>query len=393
MNLKIFHTADWHLGKLVQGVYMTEDQRYVLNQFITAIDEEKPDVVIIAGDLYDRALPPVEAVDLLDEIFAEIVLKRNVPVLSIAGNHDSPTRLEFGSKLMKESGLYIVGELDHQLKPIILQDEFGEVHFHLVPFAEPSTVKNVFQCESINTYDDAMKTIIEKIEENMDRTKRHVFVGHAFVTHSGEKGENTSDSERPLSIGGSECVNAHYFQAFHYTALGHLHKAHYVLNETIRYPGSPLKYSASEANHQKGFLIVNLDENGQVSIEKRNFTSRRDLRIIEGTIQEILKHDYCEDYVFVRLTDLTPVVGAMEQIRTVYPNAMHVERKTIQRIESAEENIKIQREQLDDMTLFKAFHKEILGFEPTEEALQLFEEVLNEMLRDEREMKEEAVTK
>jgi len=391
--LKIFHTADWHLGKLVQGVYMTEDQRYVLNQFLQAIDEEKPDVVVIAGDLYDRALPPVEAVDLLNEMFEEIVLKRKVPVLSIAGNHDSPTRLEFGSSLMKECGLYIVGELDDKLEPIVLQDEYGEVHFHLVPFAEPSTVKNVFQCESIHTYDDAMKTIIGKIEENMDQTKRHVFVGHAFVTPSGEKGENTSDSERPLAIGGSECVNAHYFEPFHYTALGHLHKAHFVLNETIRYPGSPLKYSASEANHQKGFLIVQLDEKGQVSVEKRNFAPRRDLRIIEGSIHEILKHDYCEDYVFVRLTDLTPVVGAMEQIRTVYPNAMHVERKTIQRTENAEENIKVRREQLDDITLFKAFHKEMMGTEPTEEALQLYREVLEELLLDERETKEAVVAK
>lgn len=393
MILKIFHTADWHLGKLVQGVYMTEDQRYVLNQFLQAIDEEKPDVVVIAGDLYDRALPPVEAVDLLNEMFEEIVLKRKVPVLSIAGNHDSPTRLEFGSSLMKECGLYIVGELDDKLEPIVLQDEYGEVHFHLVPFAEPSTVKNVFQCESIHTYDDAMKTIIGKIEENMDQTKRHVFVGHAFVTPSGEKGENTSDSERPLAIGGSECVNAHYFEPFHYTALGHLHKAHFVLNETIRYPGSPLKYSASEANHQKGFLIVQLDEKGQVSVEKRNFAPRRDLRIIEGSIHEILKHDYCEDYVFVRLTDLTPVVGAMEQIRTVYPNAMHVERKTIQRTENAEENIKVRREQLDDITLFKAFHKEMMGTEPTEEALQLYREVLEELLLDERETKEAVAAK
>lgn len=375
----------------MHGVYMTEDQRYVLEQFLQAIDEEKPDVVIIAGDLYDRALPPVEAVDLLDEILAEIVLKRKVPVLSISGNHDSPTRLQFGSKLMRKSGLYIKGELDDKLEPIILQDEYGEVHFHLVPFAEPSTVKHVFQCDSIHTYDDAMKNIIEKIEEKMDKTKRHVFVGHAFVTPDGEEGENTCESERPLAIGGTECVNAHYFEPFHYTALGHLHQAHFVLNETIRYPGSLLKFSASEANHQKGFLIVNMDEKGQVSVEKRNFTPRRDLRIVEGYIQEILRHPYSEDYVFVRLTDLTPVVGAMEQIRTVYPNAMHVERKTIQQTDSTDEKIQIRREQLDDFTLFKAFHKEIMGTEPSEEALELFKEVLEDLLREEREMKEAVV--
>lgn len=389
--MKIFHTADWHLGKLVQGIYMTDDQRYVLEQFLQAIDEEQPDVIIIAGDLYDRALPPVEAVDLLDELLAEIVLKRKVPVLSIAGNHDSPTRLQFGSKLMSEAGLHIVGELSSNLQPIVLEDEFGEVHFHLVPFAEPSLVKHIFEDNNISSYDDAMKKVIESIEEKMDKSKRHVFIGHAFVTPYGEHADNTSDSERPLAVGGSECVSAEHFKPFHYTALGHLHKAHYVLNETIRYAGSPLKYSASEANHEKGYLIVELDADGQVSVEKRAFRPRRDLRIVEGSIQEILKHSISEDYVFVRLTDLTPVVGAMEQIRTVYPNAMHVERKTLPRLESSEQGEAIRREQMDELSLFKAFHQEILGEEPSNIAQQLFEEVLQEMLEEERETKEVVV--
>ncbi|HWK22125.1 MAG TPA: exonuclease SbcCD subunit D [Ureibacillus sp.] len=388
--MKLFHTADWHLGKLVQGVYMTDDQRYVLEQFLKAIDDEQPDAVIIAGDLYDRALPPVEAVDLLDELLAEIVLKRKVPVLSIAGNHDSPTRLQFGSKLMKETGLHIAGDLVN-LEPIILNDEFGEVHFHLVPFAEPSTVKSIFKDDTISTYDDAMKKVIDVIEERMDKSKRHIFIGHAFVTPNGEKMENTSDSERPLAIGGSECVSAEYFKPFHYTALGHLHKAHFVLNETIRYSGSPLKYSASEANHGKGYLIVNLDKEGQVSIEKRPLIPRRDLRIVEGSIQDILKTPINEDYVFVRLTDLTPVVGAMEQIRTVYPNAMHVERKALPRETFEGEESVVRREQMDDLSLFKAFHKEIVGQEPTEIAQQLFEEVLQELLSEERETKEVVV--
>lgn len=385
--MKLFHTADWHLGKLVQGVYMTEDQHYILQQFLQAIDEEQPDVVIIAGDLYDRALPPVEAVDLLDDILAEIVLKRKVPVLSIAGNHDSPTRLQFGSKLMQESGLHIIGELSKNIEPIVLNDEFGEVHFHLVPFAEPSTVKNLFEDDTITTYDEAMKKVIQVIEEKMDKSKRHVFIGHAFVTPNGEKEPNTSDSERPLAIGGSECVSAEYFQPFHYTALGHLHKAHFVLNETIRYSGSPLKYSSSEANHEKGFLIVDLEKDGQVNITKRPFIPRRDLRIVEGSIQEILKHPISEDYVFVRLTDLTPVVGAMEQIRTVYPNAMHVERKTLPRLDDTENGQVVRREQMDEVSLFKAFHKEILGAEPTDFTQQLFEEVLQEMLLEEQERK------
>ncbi len=391
--MKIFHTADWHLGKLVQGVYMTEDQEYVLNQFLQAIDEEQPDVVIIAGDLYDRAVPPVEAVNLLDSILAEIVLKKKIPVLSIAGNHDSPTRVGFGQQLLKESGLFIVGEQSENIEPVILNDEHGEVHFHLIPFTEPSTIKHVFGDDSISNYNDAMKKIVEVIEEKMDKSKRHVFIGHAFVTPHGEMEENTSESERPLSIGGSEYVSAELFKSFHYTALGHLHKAHYVLNETIRYSGSPLKYSSSEANHEKGFLIVEMDQDGQVSISKRVFKPRRDLRIVEGTIQDILKHEVSEDYVFVRLTDLTPVVGAMEQIRTVYPNAMHVERKTLQQQFETTEGAVIRREQMDDYSLFKAFYKEILGTEPSELQEKLFQEVLDEMLVEERESKVMVINK
>lgn len=388
--MKIFHTADWHLGKLVQGVYMTDDQRYILEQFLQAIDEEQPDVVIIAGDLYDRSLPPVEAVHLLDDILTEITLKRKVPVLAIAGNHDSPTRLKFGNKLMKNAGFHIVGDIDPSLKPITLQDEFGDVCFYLVPFAEPSTIKHIFADDSISTFDDAMKKITSLIEENMDPTKRHVFIGHAFVTPNGEKADNTSDSERPLAIGGTECVSSEYFLPFHYTALGHLHKAHFVTEEKIRYAGSPLKYSASEANHEKGFYIVELDENGQVTIEKRQLIPKRDMRIIEGTIQEILRHDYCEDYVFVKLTDITPVVGAMEQIRTVYPNALHVERKVFHTTTETEGKIEA-REQLDDISLFKAFYQEILNEELSEETMELFKEVLNEMLKEERESSIEVV--
>lgn len=392
-TMKIFHTADWHLGKLVQGVYMTKEQEYVLNQFIQAIDEEQPDVVIIAGDLYDRAVPPVEAVNLLDSVLAEIILKRKIPVLSIAGNHDSPTRVGFGHQILKGSGLYISGELTENIEPIILHDEFGEVHFYLVPYTEPSTVKNIYQDDSISNFNEAMQKVIERIEQNMDKSKRHVFIGHAFVTPHGEMEENTSDSERPLSIGGSEYVSAEHFKPFHYTALGHLHKAHYVLNETIRYSGSPLKYSSSEANHEKGFLVVDLDEKGQVLVSKRIFQPRRDLRIVEGTLQDILKHEVSEDYVFVRLLDITPVVGAMEQIRTVYPNAMHVERKAMQQNVTIGENVVVQRAQLDDLSLFKAFYNEILGTEPSESTEKLFREVLAEMLADERESKEMVFSK
>lgn len=382
--MKFFHTADWHLGKLVQGVYMTEDQRVVLQQFLQAIDIEKPDAIIIAGDLYDRAVPPTEAVHLLDEMFEEIVLKRKTPLLSIAGNHDSPSRLNFGSKLMKETGLHIVGQLSRNMQSIILNDTYGEVHFHLVPYADPSQVRYILEEEIIITHNQAMKKIIESIQEKMDKTKRHVFIGHAFVTPHGQEEENTSDSERPLAIGGAEYVDASIFQPFHYTALGHLHQAHYVLNETIRYSGSPLKYSISEEYHKKGFFIVEMDEKGNTTVEKRLLEPSRDMRTVEGFLQEILKQPVSEDYVFVKLLDDTPILSPMEQVRTVYPNAMHVERKTFQ-IMGLSEGEKVGRTKKDDFTLFRSFYTEVSGKEASEETEQIFKDVLTLLAQEERE--------
>lgn len=382
--MKFFHTADWHLGKLVQGVYMTEDQRFVLEQFLQAIDIEKPDAVIIAGDLYDRAVPPTEAVHLLDELFAEIVLKRNTPLLTIAGNHDSPSRLNFGSQLMKETGLHIVGQLSRNMQSIVLNDTYGEVHFHLVPYADPSQVRYLMEDETIITHNQAMKKIIELIEEKMDKTKRHVFVGHAFVTPHGQEQENTSDSERPLAIGGAEYVNASLFQPFHYTALGHLHQAHYVLNETIRYSGSPLKYSISEEHHKKGFFIVEMDAEGKTTVEKRLLAPTRDMRTVEGFLQDILMQPVSEDYVFVKLLDDTPVLSPMEQIRTVYPNAMHVERKAFQLISLSEEP-EVGRTKKDEYTLFRSFYSEVSGKEASVETGEIFKEVLTVLAREERE--------
>ena len=382
--MKIFHTADWHLGKLVQGVYMTEDQHYILQQFMQAIDEEKPDVIIVAGDLYDRSFPPVEAVHLLNDIFAEIVLEKKIPVLAIAGNHDSAGRLNFGSRLMRESGLHMAGQFTKEHAPIVLSDEFGEVHFHLVPFAEPAAVRTILADDTIQSHQDAMRKIIQHIEETLDTSKRNVFIGHAFVTKYGKEEENTSDSERPLSIGGSECVDAALFEQFNYTALGHLHKAHFVLNETIRYAGSPLKYSLSEHLHEKGFLIVELDAAGQVTIEKRKLMPRRDLRVVEGLLNGLLKLPPSDDYVFVRLTDDTSVASPMERIRTVFPNALHIERKAAH-MDLPHEIQAIETEKVEDIDLFRAFYGDMVGEQPDSETERLFTDMLQELLDEERE--------
>ncbi|GED12470.1 exonuclease SbcCD subunit D [Aneurinibacillus migulanus] len=385
--MKFFHTADWHLGKIIQSVYMTEDQEYILRRFIEAVKEEKPDAVLIAGDLYDRAVPPTEAVELLNRTLHELVVELKTPVLAIAGNHDSPDRIEFGSSMMREQGLYISGRYNGKSDPVVLHDEYGPVHFHLVPYADPGRVRSALDDEAIRTHDDAAKAITNRIIEKMDKDARHVFIGHAFVTPSGEKEdiENASDAERPLSIGGAEYVHARYFQPFHYTALGHLHQAHHVGDETIRYAGSPLKYSISEERHHKGFYVVEMDGQGQVRIEKRSLTPRRDMRSVCTMIDELETHERSEDYVFVQLLDENPVLSAMERVRSVYPNAMHVtQNMMIAQVEEIGVE-QVEQAEKDDLALFRSFYKEVKGSELTEEKERIFREVLEEVFAKEGE--------
>ncbi|MFD1415270.1 exonuclease SbcCD subunit D [Oceanobacillus jeddahense] len=377
--MRLIHTADWHLGKLVQGVYMTEDQAFILDQFIKAVEKESPDAVIIAGDLYDRAVPPVEAVDLLDKTLDRIINQLGIPVLAIAGNHDSPGRLHFGSRLMKEKGYHIIGQLSDRLNPVVLSDEFGEVHFHLIPYADPSVVKALFQEEDIRNHQEANAYLVNRIKENLDEDARHVYIGHAFVTPFGEIEENTSDSERPLSIGGAEHVDAHLFKDFHYTALGHLHQAHHVLDKKIRYSGSILKYSLSEEHHQKGYLVVELDEKGDIQVEKKKLSPKREMRSLKMKMEDIYKQPRSEDYVFVQLLDELPILSPMEKVRSIFPNAMHVERiRTISGINNSKEN-QAPKTSLSEMELFDAFYQEVTDKKASEEMNEIMKELFQEI--------------
>ncbi|PTL37597.1 exonuclease SbcCD subunit D [Alkalicoccus saliphilus] len=385
--MKFFHTADWHLGKLVQGLYMTEDQEHILEQFMEAVKTEKPDAVVIAGDLYDRAVPPTEAVQLLNRVLETIAIDCGIPLLAISGNHDSPSRLHFGREMMRQSGFHITGELKLPIEPVKLTDAFGDVHFHLVPYTDPAQVRLALQDETIKTHDDALRAITAKIEETKDPKARHVFVGHAFLTTHGEEKENTSTSERPLSIGGADQASADYLHGFHYVALGHLHQAHNVGNPLVQYSGSPLKYSLSEENHKKGYLVVEIDENGKVDVEKRLLVPKRDMYAVEGYIDDILQHDVCDDYVFVKLLDETVVLSAMEKIRSVYPNAMHVEREFPVLNATETNGASKDRTKMDDYTLFQSFYEEVRGSEAAEATGRLFKETLEELAAKEGERK------
>lgn len=390
--MKLFHTADWHLGKLVQGVYMTDDQRYVLRQLLQAIEEERPDAVIIAGDLYDRAVPPTEAVELLDELLDHIVIDLNTPVLAISGNHDSPDRISFGTGLMEGRGLYLAGTLKPDMKPVVLRDEHGEVHFHLIPYADPAQIRYLLEDDTIRSHDDAMRAITAKIAAEMDASARHVLIGHAFVTPHGESEQNTSDSERPLAIGGAEHVSAAHFQPFNYTALGHLHQAHYVLNESIQYAGSPLKYSISEESHKKGYLVVDLEADGSVKVSKRALAPRHDMRRIVATLEELEAHPINEDYVFVTLLSDNPILYPMEKVRAIYPNALHVERRAASLttadgmmgiLNDGSSSSAVKRREANPIELFEAFYSEVKGMPLSDSKKELFAEAFEMVVREE----------
>lgn len=384
--MKIFHTADWHLGKLVQGFYMTDDQREVMQQFIKAVEEERPDAIIIAGDLYDRAVPPVDAVNLYDELLTTLAYDLQTPVLVIAGNHDSPGRLQFGRTFMQTNRYYVTGHLADAMEPIVLHDDDGPVHFYLIPYVDPSIVRVTFDDESVRSHDDAMRVIVEQIKRQMDSSVRNVLVAHAFVTASGKADDTkTSDSERPLAIGGAEYVKSTHFDAFDYVALGHLHQAHRVGSDHIRYAGSPLKYSLSEQHHKKGFYAVTLDRDGELTVEQRRLYPKRDVRSIEGTLENILAMKPSEDYVFVTLLDEEPVLRPMERVRAVFPNAMHVERRLIVNQEMEDWETIRQTKRATDSELFAAFYKNIRGDVPSHEALRIFEEALRATEEEEQE--------
>ena len=350
--MKWIHTADWHLGKIVHGRHMTEDQRNILfHSFLQIVDEERPDAVIIAGDLYDRAVPPVEAVDLLDEMWRELVLNRGIPVVAIAGNHDSAERLEYSSKLLRQVGLHIVGKLDPTSGPL----DVAGVPFYPIPFLEPARVRHILGIDSIRTHHDALEAVIEAY--GMIETDA-VTIGHSFVA-----GGLETDSERQLSVGTAGQVAKGLYEPFSYTALGHLHNRDAIQSERIAYSGSLMKYSFSEVNHEKSVDV--LEWNGQWTRRRRALTPERDMRQLRGTLNELLAPTFyqqqkTDDYLKIILTDDTALHDPMAKLRTVYPNILHLELELLRRQEqtSTFERETLERQSVEEVYLqfFEAVH-------------------------------------
>lgn len=323
--MRFLHTADWHLGRVYHGVSLLDDQAHVLRDFVRLAGETRPDAILIAGDVYDRSVPPADAVRLLDETLTELVVGLGIAVVLIAGNHDGPDRLAFGASLLGRAGLTVRGPVEASVAPVMLRDAHGEVAIYPLPYAEPALVRSALGEDALADHHAALGAQLQAIRAAHAAGTRSVVVAHAFVL-----GGSESESERPLSVGGSGAVGAELFAGFNYVALGHLHRPQQAGGEHIHYSGSLLKYSFAEAGHAKSVNLVEMDAAGRCTVERIALAPRRDLRIVEGTLADIVAGAAADpgrdDYLLARLSDSGALLDAMGKLRTAYPNALAIER-------------------------------------------------------------------
>ena len=373
--MKFAHIADLHIGKRVHDFSMLEDQRYILEEMLGIFAEEKVDGVLIAGDVYDKTVPSAEAVQLFDSFITKLV-KMGIPVYMISGNHDSAERLAFGAELFENNGVYISQVYEGEVKRVEVEDVYGPVNIWLLPFLKPATVRHALQREDINTYEEGVVAALQACE--IDTKQRNILVAHQFVT-----GADRSDSEE-TSVGGLDNVSAEVFKDFDYVALGHIHRPQKMGRETLRYSGTPLKYSFSEADHKKSVTIVELLEKGRTEIHVVPLVPRRDLRKMKGTYMEVTARDaYTEenqmDYLQITLTDEEDVPGALQKLRTVYPNLMRLEYDNARTRENREVQAVEAQEQKSELELFEEFYELLNNESMKEEQVEFVEKLIQDL--------------
>ena len=372
--MKLIHLSDLHIGKRVNGFSMIEDQEYVLTQILRMVDEEKPQAVLICGDVYDKSVPSAEAVTVFDDFLCRLA-KRDTRVLIISGNHDSPERLAFGNRLMTESGIHISSVYSAKAESVTLEDEHGPVAFWLLPFVKPAHVKRFYPDAQIESYTDALRVAVEQME--LDKNHRNVLLTHQFVT-----GAATCESEE-LSVGGSENVDASVFADFDYVALGHIHGQQNMDGNRIRYCGTPLKYSFSEEKHHKSVTVVQLGPKGQLQLTLRPLQFLHDLRTLRGSFAELIAGETSQDYIHAVLTDEEDVPEAVGKLRVLYPNLMklsydNTRTRRDQVVEAAED---VQKK--TPLELFEAFFQ-LQNNQPMSEEQRTFTRQLLESIVEER---------
>lgn len=379
--MKILHLADLHLGKRVNEMSMIEDQKYILDQIITLIKEESVGIVLLCGDIYDKSIPTIEAIHLLDE-FLDQLSKMAIKVLMISGNHDSIDRLSFGKSLFTRSNLYIASQFENEIEKITVKENGITVNFYMLPFVKSAYISHIFQLQT-DSYEECFRYLIEHTK--IDEEETNILLSHKFVT-ANKKNPELSDSETS-SLGGIDNIDFHIFDPFDYVALGHIHKPQAMGREMVRYAGSILKYSFSEIHMDKKATILTIDAKKEISLSFHPLKPLRDMREIECSLEELLKKQ-CEignqeDYMHVILTDEEQILDAIGKVRTIYPNVMQISfknRRHMKQLESAQ----IKEDQISDQSpaeLFEQFYKMQNHIDLDEKRLQLVLSVFEEVIR------------
>ena len=378
--MRFLHLSDLHLGKRVNEFSMLEDQAYILKEILNIIDEQKVEAVLIAGDVYDKVIPSAEAVRLLDDFLTRIAA-RELPVFLISGNHDSAERVAFGSRLMSSRQIYLSPVFESDVEPVTISDRYGEINIYMLPFVKPSLVKRVYPEEEIITYQDAVNAAVQHMQ--IDTDKRNVLLAHQFVT-----GAARCDSEE-LSVGGVDDVDASVFDGFDYVALGHLHGPQKIGKETVRYSGTPLKYSFSEANQKKAAVIVDVEEKGKINIQQIPLVPKHDMWEIRGTYMEVTALDFykdmkTDDYLHITLTDEEDVPDAIGKLRTIYPNIMKLSYDNLRTRAAVTVRGTAEVEEKSPMELLKEFYEMQNNQPMTDEQEEIARGMMEEIWEDER---------
>lgn len=380
--MKILHLADLHLGKILQEQSLIEDQEYMLKEIINIIKEEKVKVLLISGDVYDRSIAQVEAVNLLDNFLKILIKELKIKVFIISGNHDSKDRLGFGNKIFEDEGLYIESKYNGKLKKVKLEDEYGPLNIYMLPFIKPVEVKKFFEDDLENNYDLAINKIIEK--EQINEIERNIIMVHQFVTAGNVKPERTESEV--LSLGGIENVDVSNFNKFDYVAIGHVHRPQKIGRDTARYAGTILKYSFSEINHNKSIPIIDIKEKSNITINLLPLKPLRDMREIKGPIEELIKEENykegnVEDYIKAIITNEELVYDAIGKIKKIYPNTLKLEiqnSKTINKNE--EQNINLEElQKKSELELFSDFYKLQNNLDLNEEQKEIVKNIISEV--------------
>ena len=373
--MKLVHLADLHLGKKVNEFSMIDDQEYILKEIINIIDDEKTDGVLVAGDVFDRPIPSEEAIKLWDD-FLNAMAKRNIQVFAISGNHDSAVRFAEHTSLMDSTGIHLSPEYNGKTKKYQIEKQGVKVNIYLLPFIKPIHVRHYFPDEDINNYTDACRVAIENMQVNKEEL--NILIAHQFVT-----GATRCDSEE-ISVGGLDNVDVTVFEDFDYVALGHIHGKQTIGRETIRYSGTPLKYSFSEKNHVKSVTVIEIDSKKDISVREVNLTPRRDMAEIRGKCSDLIQGISNEnvdanDYLQVVLTDENDVPNAMSDLRRVYPNIMKLSYDNTRTREDRSLELNRDVEKKSPIDLFKEFYENQNNQSLTDEQREFMEELIEEI--------------